>query len=77
MEINKVYQGDNVEVMKTFPDESIQCCVTSPPYWWLRDYGCDAQLGLEKTPEEYVKNMVEVFREVKRVLRKDGALWLK
>ena len=76
MEINKIYQGDCKEVMKTFPDESIQCCITSPPYWGLRDYGCDNQLGLEKTPEEYVKNMVEVFREVKRVLRNDGTLWL-
>ena len=76
LEINKIYQGDCKEVMKTFPDESINCCVTSPPYWGLRDYGCDNQLGLEKTPEEYVKNMVEVFKEVKRVLRKDGTLWL-
>ena len=62
--------------MKIFPDESIQTCVTSPPYWGLRDYLVDGQLGLEKTPEEYVKNMVEVFREVKRVLKKDGTLWL-
>lgn len=57
-------------------DESIQCCITSPPYWGLRDYGVDQQLGLEKTPEEYVSKMVEIFREVKRVLRKDGTLWL-
>ncbi len=57
-------------------DESVQCCVTSPPYWGLRDYGQDEQLGLEKTPEEYVAKMVEVFREVRRVLRKDGTLWL-
>ena len=76
MEKNKIYQGDCLEVMKTFPDESIQCCITSPPYWGLRDYGCDNQLGLESTPEEYVKNMVEVFREVKRILRKDGTCWL-
>ena len=57
-------------------DETVQCVVTSPPYWGLRDYGVDGQLGLEKTPEEYVAKMVEVFREVRRVLRKDGTLWL-
>ena len=57
-------------------DQSIQCCVTSPPYWGLRDYGVGGQLGLEQTPEEYVENMVNVFREVKRVLRDDGTLWL-
>ena len=58
------------------PDASVQCCVTSPPYWGLRDYGTDDQLGLEATPEEYVANMVEVFREVRRVLANDGTLWL-
>jgi len=57
-------------------DESVQCCVTSPPYWGLRDYGTPGQLGLEKTPEEYVANMVAVFREVRRVLKDDGVLWL-
>jgi DNA modification methylase len=68
--------GDALEMLKTLPDESVHCCVTSPPYWGLRDYGVDGQLGLESTPDEYVANMVEVFREVKRVLRKDGTLWL-
>ncbi len=57
-------------------DKSVQMCVTSPPYWGLRDYGIDNQLGLEQTPEEYVENMVAVFREVWRVLRDDGTLWL-
>ncbi len=76
LETNKIYQGDVLNVLKTFPDESIHCCVTSPPYWGLRDYGVEGQIGLEKTPEEYVSKMVEVFREVKRVLRKDGTLWL-
>ena len=76
LEINKIYQGNVLKVLKTFPDESIHCCVTSPPYWGLRDYGLEGQLGLESTPEEYVEKMVEVFREVKRVLRKDGTLWL-
>ncbi len=76
LETNKIYQGDVLNVLKTFPDESIHCCVTSPPYWGLRDYGVEGQIGLEKTPEEYVSKMVEVFREVKRVLRDDGTLWL-
>lgn len=69
-------QGNSLDVLKTLPDESVHCCVTSPPYWGLRDYGVSGQLGLEKTPEEYVSKMVEVFREVRRVLRKDGTLWL-
>jgi len=72
----EVIQGDVREVLKTLDDESVQCVVTSPPYWGLRDYGVDDQLGLEATPEEFVENMVDVFREVKRVLRKDGTLWL-
>ena len=122
----KVITGDSLQVLKTLPGESIQCCVTSPPYWGLRDYGTakweggsdecdhtyqkggrnpetssvqlgnkgttfsqyehickkcgatrvDKQLGLESTPEEYVSKMVEIFREVRRVLRKDGTLWL-
>ncbi len=76
LETNKIYQGDALKVLKTFPVESIHCCVTSPPYWGLRDYGIEGQLGLESTPEEYVTKMVEVFREVKRVLRDDGTLWL-
>ena len=70
-------QGDALEQLKTLPDESIHCCVTSPPYWGLRDYGVAGQMGLEPTPEEYVAKMVEVFRECRKgVLRKDGTLWL-
>ena len=76
MQVNTIIQGDAREVLKTLPDNSINCCVTSPPYWGLRDYGVEGQFGLEKTPEEYVSKMVEVFREVKRVLRGDGTLWL-
>ena len=72
----QLYQGGALETLKQMEDESINCCVTSPPYWGLRDYGVDGQLGLEPTPDEYVAKMVEVFREVKRVLRKDGTLWL-
>lgn len=76
LELNKIYNIDCLEGLKQLPDNSINCCVTSPPYWRLRDYGVEGQLGLESTPEEYVSKMVEVFREVKRVLRKDGTLWL-
>lgn len=72
----KIITGDCLDVLKTLPDASVHCCVTSPPYWGLRDYGCTGQIGLEATPEEYVAKMVEVFREVRRVLREDGTLWL-
>ncbi len=71
-----LYSGDVREVLASLPDESVHCCVTSPPYWGLRDYGSDGQLGLEPTPDEYVANMVAVFSEVRRVLRKDGTCWL-
>jgi site-specific DNA-methyltransferase (adenine-specific) len=71
-----IHNGDCIEVLRTIPDESVQCCVTSPPYWGLRDYGHDGQIGLEATPGAYVGRMVEVFREVRRVLREDGTLWL-
>lgn len=62
--------------MRALPDRSVQTCVTSPPYFGLRDYGVEGQLGLEPTPTEFVTAMVEVFREVRRVLRDDGTLWL-
>lgn len=68
--------GDCVEMLKHLPDGCVNCCVTSPPYFGLRDYGVDGQIGLEQTPDEYVAKMVEVFREVRRVLRDDGTLWL-
>ena len=71
-----ILNGDCLDKLKTLESESVQCCVTSPPYWGLRDYGVDGQLGLEKKPEEYVAKMVAVFREVKRVLRNDGTLWV-
>ena len=72
----KILQGNCIDQLKTIDSGSIQTCVTSPPYRGLRDYGVSGQLGLEPTPEEYVANMVEVFREVKRVLRDDGTVWL-
>ena len=71
-----LYCGDSLQVLYALPDELVQCCVTSPPYWGLRDYGVAGQLGLEKTPEEYVAKLVEIFREVRRVLEPDGVLWL-
>jgi len=71
-----IIYGDCREKLKELGPESVQMCVTSPPYWGLRDYGHSDQLGLEETPEEYTANMVEVFRQVKRVLRDDGTLWL-
>lgn len=72
----KLLNGDCLEVLKTLPDESIDCCVTSPPYFGLRDYGVDGQVGLEQTPDEYIQKLVEVFREVRRVLKSTGTLWL-
>lgn len=128
MEVNKIYCGNNLDILKTFEDNSIDCCITSPPYYGLRDYGTghwvggdpncphkrlnkiskknitgqareevgagvgdaiyksvcplcgavrvDEQIGLEETPEEYINRLVEVFREVKRILKDDGTLWL-
>lgn len=72
----RILIGDCREVLRTLPDESVHCVVTSPPYFGLRDYGMDGQLGQEPTPAEFVAVMVEVFREVRRVLRADGTLWL-
>lgn len=71
-----ILQGDSRSVLQTLPDESVQMCVTSPPYFGLRDYGVDGQIGLEPTPDAYVTQMVGVFREVRRVLKNDGTLWL-
>lgn len=68
--------GDCLEVLRAIPSESVHCCVTSPPYFGLRDYGHPGQIGLEPTPEEYVAKLLEVFREVRRVLRHDGTMWL-
>jgi len=68
--------GDCRELLRDTPDESVLCCVTSPPYWGLRDYGHAGQIGQEATPEEFVATMVEVFREVRRVLKSDGTCWL-
>jgi site-specific DNA-methyltransferase (adenine-specific) len=72
----KINHGDSKEVLNKMPDECINAAVTSPPYWGLRDYGVDGQLGLEETPDEYVNNLCDIFDELKRVLKEDGTFWL-
>jgi DNA modification methylase len=72
----QIIEGDCREILPTLPAGSVHCCVTSPPYFGLRDYGVEGQIGLEQTPDAYVAEMVAVFREVRRVLRDDGTLWL-
>ena len=76
IEKNTIINGNSLEVLKSLPDNSIDCCVTSPPYYALRDYGCDGQIGLEETPEKYIERLCEVFSEVRRVLTPQGTLWL-
>lgn len=71
-----IIQGDCLTVLKSLPDSSVQMCVTSPPYFGLRDYGVDGQIGLEDTPQEYISRLVDVFHEVNRVLKDDGTLWV-
>ena len=71
-----LYQGDVLAVLRSLPDQSAHCCVTSPPYFGLRDYGVEGQIGLEATPEEYISRLMGVFIEVRRVLRDDGTVWL-
>lgn len=71
-----IITGDTLHVLKTIESASVDCCITSPPYYGLRDYGVEGQIGLEETPEEYIGKLVEIFREVRRVLKDDGTLWL-
>jgi len=75
MEVNRIYQHNALDPWP-IPDQSVHCIITSPPYWNLRDYHVEGQLGLEKTPGEYIEKMVRVFREAWRVLRKEGTLWI-
>ncbi len=72
-----LYHGDALDVLKTLPDESVDCCITSPPFYGLRDYGVDGQIGLEASPDEWVAQLVAVFSEVRRVLTKRGTLWVE
>ena len=74
--INQILNGDSLEVLKTLPDESINCVVTSPPYFNLRDYQIEGQIGLEKTFQEYIGKLIDVFNEVKRVLKKEGTCFI-
>lgn len=76
MELNKVYNMDCLQGLQAMPDDSVDCCITSPPYYGLRDYGVEGQIGLEQSPEEYIDRLTEVFREVLRVLKPEGTLWL-
>ena len=72
----KILEGNVVDRLKDLEDESVNCCVTSPPYWNLRDYGNENQIGLEDTPDEFIEKLVKVFSEVRRVLKNDGTLWV-
>jgi len=72
----EVLQGDALATLRTLPSEWVDCCVTSPPYWGLRDYGVDGQMGLEETPEAFAEALVEVLEEVRRILKPHGTLWL-
>ena len=72
----RIIIADVRDGLRSLPERSVHCCVTSPPYWGLRDYGVDGQIGLEATPDQFVETMVDVFREVRRVLRDDATLWL-
>ena len=76
MQADRIYCGDALTVLKTLPDNSVNCCITSPPYYALRDYGVDGQIGREETPALYVERLTSIFREVRRVLTPDGTLWL-
>ena len=71
-----IHHGDAIQKLRELPESSVHCCITSPPYFGLRDYGVEGQIGLEPTPEEFIARLVEVFREVRRVLRDDGTLWV-
>jgi DNA modification methylase len=76
METNRIICGDAAAALQSIPPESVNCCITSPPYYGLRDYGARGQLGLEQPPAEYIARLVAVFREVRRVLRGDGTVWI-
>ena len=76
MEINKIYVGNSLEVLKILDAESIDCVITSPPYWGLRDYGVEEQLGLEKNFHEYIDKLLLIFDEVRRILKPTGTLWV-
>ena len=74
--MNKIITGNAIEVLKELPDCTADCCITSPPYLGLRDYGVNGQIGLEKSVEAYINRLTDIFKEVRRVLKNDGTLWL-
>lgn len=74
--MNKIIVGNAIEVLKELPDCYVDCCITSPPYLGLRDYGVNGQIGLENSIEDYINRLTDIFREVRRVLKNDGTLWL-
>lgn len=74
--MNQILQGDALSILRKLDGEMADMCVTSPPYYGLRDYGVDNQIGMEETPAKYITRLVEIFREVRRILRPDGTLWV-
>lgn len=76
MKVNHIYCGNSLEILKSFPNKSIDCCVTSPPYYALRNYNKCGQIGIEKTPNKYIEKLLDIFAQVHRVLKDDGTLWL-
>src|SRR4030042_725358 len=72
-----ILKGDALHLLRRLPSESVQCAVTSPPYWGLRDYHIEGQIGLESTLPQFINRLVAVFNEAKRILKEDGVLWLK
>ena len=74
LNLNTIYSGDALEILKKMPSESVDMCITSPPYWGLRDYGVEGQLGNEETYKEYLLKLSDIFKEVKRVLKKTREL---
>lgn len=76
LNLNYIYNGDALEILKNIPSESVDMCITSPPYWNLRDYGVDGQLGLEDSVFDFINNLYNVFHEIKRVLKNEGSLWI-
>ena len=74
--MSKIINSDALDALRKLPDSCCRTCITSPPYYGLRDYGADGQIGLEDTPDRYIENLVRIFREVRRVLKDDGTLWV-
>src|SRR2546421_405689 len=76
LKVSTVFHGDAAVLLKTFPADFFRCCITSPPYWGLRDYNAVGQIGAEDDPHEYIQRLVSIFEEVRRVLTADGTLWV-